>query len=84
MGGSFVLEALAMLFPDKTYIMWDHDAAPTSLWDVQDIAELYDMANPGKGTPLVYAISENNSALNAGIVIFPCQKSITRNARSQP
>ncbi len=36
-GGVYVLEALALLFPGKIHIMWDHDAAPTSLWEVQDV-----------------------------------------------
>ena len=39
-GGVFVLEAFAMLFPYKTYIMWDHDAAPTSLWETAGLVSM--------------------------------------------
>ena len=72
-GGVYVLEALALLFPGIIHIMWDHDAAPTSLWEVQDLCTLFAQAHPSSNAPVVYAISENNSSLNAGVVIFPAE-----------
>ena len=36
-GATFFLEALMAISADKHYIVWDHDAAPVVLYEVQDL-----------------------------------------------
>ncbi len=37
--GPHVIEALKAIAPGKHCIMWDHDAAPTCLWEVAEILQ---------------------------------------------
>ena len=82
-GCVYVIEVLAMMAPTKTYMMWDHDAAPTCLWEVADFCKVfYAAACPNmdachvppaffpRPDIAVIAISEVNAPVNAGVVIF--------------
>lgn len=46
--GTFVLEALVYLFPDKHFILTDTDCVPTSLFEVEELARLF---SPEGGKP---------------------------------
>ncbi len=72
-----MVEALRAIAPGKHYVMWDHDAAPTCLWEVDDILKRgirgsYPCTDHHAGhtvlSPGMLLISENNSIVNAGIV----------------
>jgi hypothetical protein len=57
----------------------DHDAAPTSLWEVADfqaLAEELGVAMP----PICHLFSEHVSLINAGLSIFPAPPSEVRPA----
>ena len=69
-GGTYVLEMLAALFPDKHYILMDNDAAATTLWEVHELKSL--AARLGfPGRTFCHAFSEHVSYVNAGIMVFP-------------
>ncbi len=83
-----MVEALKAMSPGKHNIVWDHDAAPTCLWEVEDILKRgLGLAYPHKDhfagqsvyPPGMILISENNSMVNAGIAMivrdtrFPAQ-----------
>ncbi len=50
--------------------MWDHDAALTSLWEIEDLMVFFKGSFPSSPPPPLIVISETNSHLNAGVVIF--------------
>ena len=78
-GSPFVLEALVAADPFKHYVLWDHDAAPTVLYEVDELRELLtqsSMVNWSTGARAdasdiaVIGIAERCSPVNAGIVFF--------------
>ena len=77
-GAVFAIEALTVRFPAKHFVLWDYDAAPTALYEVDDIVRLATVAaciahpewDPETMRPGIAVISERVSAVNAGIVFF--------------
>jgi len=67
--GPYVLEGLMYLYPGKHYILLDHDAAPTALWEVADLQRL--SQEVFGYAPLIHCVSEHASTINAGLVIVP-------------
>ena len=81
-GATFVVEMLIAIDPSKHYIMMDHDAAPTTLFEVHDIlkyCQTQAMIRPWTPKSMdedlsdvgIIVISEYMSPVNAGLVIFP-------------
>ena len=44
-GATFALPILMVLLPGKHFVLADHDAAPTLLWEVQDLCRFKDVVN---------------------------------------
>ena len=70
----YVLRALALLLPEADLLMWDHDAAPTTLFEVNELVSLatkaclpYRFLFKAIGAILC---TELCSTANAGIVVF--------------
>ena len=78
-GATFVIEALFASDPTKNYVLWDHDAAPTILYELDDLAEVLLLSTPttwADGSTAenrhiaVIGIAEKCSPVNACIVYF--------------
>ena len=81
-GAVFILQALAAYWPRKHLILADHDAAPTSLWEISDLIHLANLGSRGFGTqqcreppeavepPAALVVSDSVRELNAGLVVF--------------
>ena len=77
----------------KHYIMMDHDAAPSTLFEVADLVE-FGKQFPGNLLPVkpsehhapggvgLITVSECHSTVNAGLVIFPTQRGISASPKN--
>jgi hypothetical protein len=78
-GATFVLEALMAVCACKNYVVWDHDAAPTMLYEIDDLLTLTLRAQPraweddtlvANSDIAILGITEGCSPINAGIIFF--------------
>ena len=77
-GAVFAIEALTVKYPGKYFILWDYDAAPTALYEVEDVIKWTSVGaslahpewSPQEVRPGITVVSERMSAVNAGIVYF--------------
>ena len=92
--GTFVLESLVFLFPDKHFVLIDTDCVPTSLFEIEELARLmwqrdtdFDMVNDEAKIlsavdppcpSMVMLCTESKAEINAGLVI------VTSSRRQQP
>ena len=95
---AFIMEFLTVGFPSKHFIVMDHDAAFTSLFDVQDLINMVSKISAFAHCPTVLnetpaqlevpqpgiiLVSENNTISNAGI-IFMLKSANTSNSPTGP
>ena len=92
--GTFVLECLVFLFPDKHFVLIDTDCVPTSLFEIEKLARLmwqrdtdFDMVNDEAKIlsavdppcpSMVMLCTESKAEINAGLVI------VTSSRRQRP
>ena len=84
----FLLEALMTAVPWKHYILQDHDDAPLSLFEMQQLVNFVKIFHlpyftSNEAHPGMITISEENSPNNAGQVFFPA-RSTRRETANMP
>ena len=70
-GKAFIAETLQALVPGKHLIVMDHDAMPTSLFEISDLVALGQSLTRTACYPAVIGMADAACPVNAGCIIFP-------------